>query len=72
MYTFELKNLLELRGDWNVFKGRVKQGFGRLTDNYRGYAEGKEDESIGRIQRRTGAARRALERVLRAARKRSR
>ena len=64
MTHFELRNVLELRGDWNIIKGKLKQRFGRLTDNDLEYTRGQEDELIGRIQKRTGATRRALEHIL--------
>ncbi len=64
MFHLELKNLLELKGDWNVFKGRVRQFIGRFTDNDRQCVRGLEDELIGRIQKRTGATRRALTHIV--------
>jgi uncharacterized protein YjbJ (UPF0337 family) len=38
-------------------KGKVKQHWGNLTDDDLQYSEGKEDELIGRIQKRTGNSR---------------
>lgn len=35
-------------------KGKLKQQYGELTDNDLAYTEGKEDELIGRIQKKTG------------------
>jgi uncharacterized protein YjbJ (UPF0337 family) len=48
---------LEIRGNWNEMKGKVKQHWGNLTDDDLQYTEGKEDELVGRIQKKTGAAR---------------
>ena len=56
-------NTLELKGDWNMIKGRLKQRFAKLTENDLDYKQGQEDELIGRIQKRTGATRRALEHI---------
>lgn len=42
------------KGSWNELKGKMKQTWGNLTDDDLMYEEGKEDEVIGRIQRRTG------------------
>ncbi|MGJ8549625.1 CsbD family protein [Winogradskyella wichelsiae] len=42
------------KGNWNIAKGKIKQKWGELTDDDLDYAEGKEDELIGRIQKRTG------------------
>lgn len=57
-------NKLEMKGDWNVIKGKLKQRFGKLTDNDLTYAEGQEEELIGRIQKRTGQTRAVVENAL--------
>ena len=57
-------NTTTLKGDWNVTKGKLKQQWANLTDDDLTFAEGKEDELIGRIQKRTGEARDAVERAL--------
>ncbi|MFW5773791.1 MAG: CsbD family protein, partial [Tangfeifania sp.] len=44
----------KMRGNWNVVKGKLKQQYGDLTDDDLKYTEGKEDEVIGRIQKKTG------------------
>ena len=51
---------LELKGRWNEIKGKVKQAYGTLTDDDLKYEEGKEDELLGRLQTRTGKARKEL------------
>ena len=48
---------LEIKGNWNELKGKVKQRWGNLTDDDLQYTEGKEDELIGRIQQKTGSTR---------------
>jgi uncharacterized protein YjbJ (UPF0337 family) len=57
-------NRLELKGDWNVVKGRLKQRFGQLTDNDLRFTEGQEDELVGRIQKRLGHTRKEIEQIL--------
>lgn len=52
---------LEIKGDWNVTKGQLKQKWSKLTDDDLQFAEGKQDELLGRIQRRTGQTREAVE-----------
>ena len=47
-------NNLEMKGNWNIAKGKLKQKFSQLTDDDLQFVEGKEDELIGRIQKRTG------------------
>ena len=46
---------LNLKGNWNVVKGKLKQAYGDLTDDDLAYTEGKEDELVGRIQKRVGS-----------------
>jgi len=45
---------LNMKGNWNVVKGKLKQAYGDLTDDDLTYVDGKEDELVGRIQRRIG------------------
>jgi uncharacterized protein YjbJ (UPF0337 family) len=46
---------LNLKGNWNVVKGKLKQAYGELTDDDLKFVEGQEDELVGRIQKRVGA-----------------
>ena len=45
---------LQLKGNWNEIKGKMKQKYGQLTDQDLTFAEGKEDELLGRLQKRLG------------------
>jgi len=45
---------LRIKGSWNETKGKLKQQFADLTDNDLLFEEGKEDELIGRLQKKTG------------------
>ena len=55
---------LEVKGDWNITKGKLKQKWAKLTDDDLQFAEGKKDELIGRIQKRTGETRAAVEKAV--------
>ena len=55
---------LEIKGDWNITKGKLKQKWAKLTDHDLQFAEGKQDELVGRIQKRTGETREAVEKAL--------
>lgn len=55
---------LEIKGDWNIVKGSLKQKWAKLTDDDLQYLEGKEDELLGRIQKRTGETREAVEQAI--------
>ncbi len=45
---------LFIKGTWNQVKGSLKQKYAQLTDDDLLFEEGKEEEVIGRIQKRTG------------------
>lgn len=49
-----------IRGNWNELRGKMKQAQGDLTDDDLRYEEGKEDELIGRLQKRTGKTKQEL------------
>jgi uncharacterized protein YjbJ (UPF0337 family) len=45
---------LQFKGSWNEVKGKLKQKYADLTDDDLTFAEGKEDELLGRLQKRLG------------------
>ena len=45
---------LQMKGSWNEIKGKLKQKYGQLTDDDLAFTEGKEDELLGRLQKRLG------------------
>jgi uncharacterized protein YjbJ (UPF0337 family) len=53
-------NKLQIKGSWNEIKGKLKQQFGNLTDDDLTFAEGKEDELLGRLQKKLGKSREEL------------
>lgn len=57
-------NTLTWKGRWNDLKGKVKQQYADLTDDDLLYAEGKEDELLGRLQQKTGKSKEEVERWL--------
>jgi uncharacterized protein YjbJ (UPF0337 family) len=51
---------LEIKGNWNEVKGKLKQKYGALTDDDLMLAEGKEEELFGRLQKRLGKTRKEI------------
>lgn len=47
-------NNTEIKGNWNILKGKLKQKYGELTDDDLAYVEGKENELWGRLQKKVG------------------
>ncbi len=44
----------KIKGNWNIIKGNLKQKWADLTDDDLLYEEGKEEELLGRVQKKTG------------------
>jgi uncharacterized protein YjbJ (UPF0337 family) len=55
---------LEIKGDWNITKGKLKQKWAKLTDDDLQYTEGQQEVLLGRIQKRTGETREAVEKAV--------
>ena len=51
-------------GSWNELKGKLKQQWGKLTDDDLTVLEGSAEELSGRIQKRYGIAREEAEKQI--------
>jgi uncharacterized protein YjbJ (UPF0337 family) len=47
---------MEVKGQINEWKGKLKQKYAQLNDDDLRYEEGKDDEFWGRVQKKTGKA----------------
>lgn len=59
-----MKNLTELKGNWNEQKGKLKQKFAVLTDNDLLFDEGKKEEMIGKLQIKLGKTKEQLDAII--------
>lgn len=50
-----------LQGDWTALKGKVKEKWGKLTDDDLTEIKGKRDQLLGKIQKRYGIAKEKAE-----------
>jgi uncharacterized protein YjbJ (UPF0337 family) len=57
-------NKLQMQGNWNIAKGKLKQSYADLTDDDLAYVEGKEEELSGRIQRRLGKTQEEVKKII--------
>jgi uncharacterized protein YjbJ (UPF0337 family) len=57
-------NTIELKGNWNEQKGRLKQKFASLTENDLLLVEGKKDEMLGRLQVKLGKTKEELVKLI--------
>jgi uncharacterized protein YjbJ (UPF0337 family) len=53
-------NKLEVKGDCNIIKGKLKQKRAKLTKDNLQYVEGKSEELLGKLQQHTGEIREAV------------
>jgi uncharacterized protein YjbJ (UPF0337 family) len=50
-----------VKGQWKQFRGRVREQWGKLTDDDLDRIEGKRDQLLGAVQKRYGLAREEAE-----------
>jgi uncharacterized protein YjbJ (UPF0337 family) len=55
---------LQFKGGWNEVKGKLKQKYAQLTDDDLSFAEGKDEELLGRLQQKLGKSKEDLRREL--------
>ena len=55
---------MEVKGQMNEWKGKLKQKYAQLSDDDLKYEEGKDDELVGRIQQKLGKSREEVVRWL--------
>jgi len=59
--NFVAMTKLKFKGSWNETKGKLKQKYAQLTDDDLTFAEGKDDELLGRLQQKLGKSKEALQ-----------
>jgi uncharacterized protein YjbJ (UPF0337 family) len=57
-------NKLQIKGSWNEIKGKLKQSYGSLTDDDLVFAEGKDDELVGRLQKKLGKSKEEVRQMI--------
>ena len=51
---------LQIQGNWDQVKGKMKSQYGDLTDQDLAYIEGEEDQLLGNLQVKLGKSKREL------------
>jgi uncharacterized protein YjbJ (UPF0337 family) len=51
----------QIKGSWKQFKGKVKEKWGKLTDDDLEVIEGRTDQMVGKLQERYGIAKQEAE-----------
>ncbi len=59
-------NSEQMKGEWNVIKGKVREKWGKLTDDDLDVIAGKRDQLVGTLQKRYGLAKEKVEEEVKA------
>jgi uncharacterized protein YjbJ (UPF0337 family) len=51
---------LQFKGSWNEVRGKLKQRYAQLTDDDLTFAEGKDEELLGRLEKQLGKTKEQL------------
>ena len=57
-------NTTEVKGAWEVQKGKLKQKFAALTDNDLLFVEGKKEAMLGKLQIKLGKTKEELRLII--------
>ncbi len=55
---------LSIKGNWNEVAGKLKQKFAILTDDDLLFTEGKEEELLGRLQKKLGKSKEIIREMI--------
>jgi uncharacterized protein YjbJ (UPF0337 family) len=59
-----MKNITELKANWDETKGKLKRKFAVLTDNDVLFVEGKNDEMLCRLQAKLGKTKEEIKKII--------
>jgi uncharacterized protein YjbJ (UPF0337 family) len=54
----------QIKGDWKQFQGKVKEKWGKLTDDDLQVISGKKDQLLGKLQKQYGYTKEQAEKEL--------
>ena len=54
----------KIRGNWNMIKGKLKEEYGQLTDDDLTFAEGQEEQLLGRLQQKLGKSKQDVKEMI--------
>jgi len=57
-------NKLEIKGNWNEAAGKLKQQYANLTDDDLLLIKGKEEELLGRLQKKLGKTKKEVRKII--------
>lgn len=57
-------NSRTIKGKWSETAGKLKQQFGNLTDDDLLFKKGKEEELLGRLQKKLGKTKEEIRKII--------
>lgn len=57
-------NTLNIKGNWNEATGKLKQEYAMLTDDDLLLVKGKEEELLGRLQKKLGKTKEEVQKII--------
>lgn len=57
-------NKLKIKGNWNEAAGKLKQQYANLTDDDLLLVKGKEEELLGRLQKKLGKTEEEVKKII--------
>lgn len=57
-------NTLKIKGKWNEAAGKLKQQYANLTDDDLLLVKGKEEELLGRLQKKLGKTKEEVQKII--------
>ncbi|MEO8233598.1 MAG: CsbD family protein [Ignavibacteriota bacterium] len=57
-------NTLKIKGNWNEAAGKLKQQYANLTDDDLLLVKGKEEELLGRLQKKLGKTKEEVQKII--------
>lgn len=57
-------NAEQIKGNWNIIKGKLKQKYANLSDNDLAWVDGKHDEMLGKLQVKIGLSKEELNKFI--------
>ena len=57
-------NTLKIKGNWNEAAGKLKQQYANLTDDDLLFVKGKEEELLGRLQKKLGKTKEEVQEII--------
>ncbi|MDW7690703.1 CsbD family protein [Flammeovirgaceae bacterium SG7u.111] len=59
-------NNLQIKGEWNTLRGKIKEKYGNITDDDLRRIDGKREQLVGLLQKKLGKTKEEVEKEVEA------